>query len=223
MSEDKKTAIFKMDGVAEEYKNIVAQRLKEATYEDGFEFPQHTIQICSDLTDGPIPSLSINYDSFELSCDWKEMYTIFWSEVQMTSNITGDWVKNQESWMMGLKAEVQSGQLNIESMMMQALNGFASSNQDAGKTARRRRIKILTKRKYPEMDDYELDEDEEKGILKALNEKRRIYSTLMMHDEEDDDEQDDSDEDGESAEDEWVDEDEEEESNSMDGHSHAHQ
>ena len=213
VSEDGNTAIFKIDGIADEYKAIVAKRLKEATDGARIESPPHTIQICSDLTDGPIPGLSIDYETFELSCDWKEMFTIFWSEVQMTSNITRDWVENQETWMKGLKAKVQSGQLDIGAMMKEAMTGFANSNQNAAKEARRHRIKLLVQKKFPGMNDYEVDEEEEKELLKALGQKRQIFS--MMDDSEDDSEDDESEEES-GSEDEWED------ANSDDEEDHDH-
>lgn len=206
----------------------MATRLKEAASGDNIVRAQHTIQICSDLTDGPIPGLSFDYETIELSCDWKEMFTIFWSEVQMTSNITREWVNNQETWMKGLKAKVQSGQLDMGAMIMEAMAGFANSNQNAAKEARRHRIKLLIKKTYPESEDFKIDEVEEKKILNELGKKRQVYG--MMDDFEDDDEDeedgygDDEDEDSEDnsgSADEWEDE-EDDDANSDDDNGHSH-
>jgi len=206
----------------------VATRLKEAASGDNIVRAQHTIQICSDLTDGPIPGLSFDYETIELSCDWKEMFTIFWSEVQMTSNITREWVNNQETWMKGLKAKVQSGQLDMGAMIMEAMAGFANSNQNAAKEARRHRIKLLIKKTYPESEDFKIDEVEEEKILNELGKKRQVYG--MMDDFEDDDEDeedgygDDEDEDSEDnsgSADEWEDE-EDDDANSDDDNGHSH-
>ena len=206
----------------------MATRLKEAASGDNIVRAQHTIQICSDLTDGPIPGLSFDYETIELSCDWKEMFTIFWSEVQMTSNITREWVNNQETWMKGLKAKVQSGQLDMGAMIMEAMAGFANSNQNAAKEARRHRIKLLIKKTYPESEDFKIDEVEEEKILNELGKKRQVYG--MMDDFEDDDEDeedgygDDEDEDSEDnsgSADEWEDE-EDDDANSDDDNGHSH-
>jgi len=206
----------------------VATRLKEAAFGDNIVRAQHTIQICSDLTDGPIPGLSFDYETIELSCNWKEMFTIFWSEVQMTSNITREWVNNQETWMKGLKAKVQSGQLDMGAMIMEAMAGFANSNQNAAKEARRHRIKLLIKKTYPESEDFKIDEVEEEKILNELGKKRQVYG--MMDDFEDDDEDeedgygDDEDEDSEDnsgSADEWEDE-EDDDANSDDDNGHSH-
>jgi len=203
-----------------QYNAIITERLKEATSGDNIEIPRHTIQICSDLTDGPIPGLSIDYEKFELSCDWKEMFTIFWSEVQMTSDITHDWVKNQETWMKGLKAKVQSGQLDMGAMMMEAMTGFANSNQNAAKEARRHRIKLLIQKTYPERKGYEIDEEKEKNILKELGKKRQIYS--MIDDSGDEDEDAESEEIS-GSEDEWEDDDDDDDVNSNEeSRSHGH-
>lgn len=206
----------------------MATRLKEAAFGDNIVRAQHTIQICSDLTDGPIPGLSFDYETIELSCNWKEMFTIFWSEVQMTSNITREWVNNQETWMKGLKAKVQSGQLDMGAMIMEAMAGFANSNQNAAKEARRHRIKLLIKKTYPESEDFKIDEVEEEKILNELGKKRQVYG--MMDDFEDDDEDeedgygDDEDEDSEDnsgSADEWEDE-EDDDANSDDDNGHSH-
>jgi len=121
----------------------------------------------------------------------------------MTSNITNDWVKNQETWMKGLKAKVQSGQLDMGAMMMEAMTGFTNSNQNAAKAARRHRIKLLYRKTHPEMGDYEVDEENEKEILKELGQKREFYS--MMDDSGDEDEDEESEEIS-GSEDEWEDE-----------------
>jgi len=202
----------------------VATRLKEAAFGDNIVRAQHTIQICSDLTDGPIPGLSFDYETIELSCNWKEMFTIFWSEVQMTSNITREWVNNQETWMKGLKAKVQSGQLDMGAMIMEAMAGFANSNQNAAKEARRHRIKLLIKKTYPESEDFKIDEVEEEKILNELGKKRQVYG--MMDDFEDDedgygDDEDEDSEDNSGSADEWEDE-EDDDANSDDDNGHSH-
>ncbi|KAG9239897.1 hypothetical protein BJ878DRAFT_7520 [Calycina marina] len=210
VSEDQNTAIFKIDCIDDEHKAIVEGRLREATAGDKIEFPQNTIQIRRDLTDGPVPSLAIDYEIFELSCDWREMFTIFWSEVRLTSNLTRDWVEKQEAWMNTMKAEVTSGQMDMGTMMMQAMNGFARSNKSAARTARRLRYKRMIQRTHPEMTDFTINKDEERRILKELGQKREAAAMMDMSDDEK--------EDDEEEEDEWDDEDDADDVHSEDGH-----
>lgn len=214
MSEDSTIAIFKIADLNDDFKDTVTQRLKEATEGDGIEFPQHTLQIRRDLTDGPIPGLSMNCETFELSCDWREMFTIFWSEVRMTSKLTRDWVAEQEVWMNEMKGKIARGQMDVGTMMMRAMNGFATSNQSAAKTARRARIATLRRRKYPEVEKWYVEEQEEERILGDLGRKREIAAMVDLSDDE---EEDGEEEEGESEGDGWEDEDDEDEVYSEDG------
>jgi hypothetical protein len=207
LSEDKTTAVFKMDPGNEEYQDIIRSRLREARDNMDFEEPQHTIQVRGELTDGPIPAASFDYENFQLSCNWRDLYTAFWGEIELTYKLDGNWVKKQEGWLDGLKGKMERGELNMEAMVMQAFTGFASSNSDNLKKARRARIK----HQYKERDGFDWDENnadyvrEEPRVLKALAQERQLVSMQEFSDDEmeDDDDNDDSEE---QSEDEWEDE-----------------
>jgi len=199
-----------MDDAAEEYHEMIRERLRHYIEENNIEAPRHTIQIKYDLTDGPIPGLSLDYENFTLSCNWHELFTIFYAEIQLTSKTNHDWVKSQESRMLGLRAQMESGQLDMMSTLMQAMTEFASSNDKGLKLARRARIK----RRFKELDiDWDPEADgypsEEKVLLKHLAEVRELIGFEEFSDAEGDDEEavDEEDEEEEDEEDEWEDDD----------------
>jgi hypothetical protein len=116
LSDDKKTAVFTIEDDAENYQAEIRDRLQ--SLEETFEAPQHSIQIKYDLTDGPIPSLSFDYEKLQLSCDWRKLLTIFYSEIELTSKANAGWVKSQEGRMQGLRAQIESGQLDMMSTLV---------------------------------------------------------------------------------------------------------
>jgi len=95
-----------MDDAPEEYYTVIREGLRSYAKEVKWNLkqPQHTIQIKHDLTDGPIPGLSFDYENFRLTCDWRQLLTIFYAEIQMTTKTMEGWVKSQEGRMQGLRA-----------------------------------------------------------------------------------------------------------------------
>ena len=106
--------------------------------------------------------------------------------------------------MAGLRRKMESGELDMGSMMMQALNGFATSNKASAKTARRLRIKRLIREKYPELTtELHQDDEQEEAILTRLAQARKFASMVDFSDEDSDE---DSGEEHEGDEDdEWED------------------
>ena len=173
------------------------------------EGPQYQIQIHQDINDGPIPGLSVDYENLQLTCDWREMYTIFYGEEQIFHGLLGKWVKEQEKWAIGLREKMERGELDMIKMMEQAVMGFASGSEDAKKIARRARIR----KEYMKLDGTEWDADrdgdkrQEMKALKTLKDSR-FYCSLEEHsDDEDEDVEEDKDGSSEEdEEDEWEDE-----------------
>jgi len=207
LSEDKTLATFQIDETDEKYKAIIRKRLREAVEDRIIEAPQYDIQIHRDINDGPIPGLSVDYENLQLTCDWREMFSIFYGEEQIYHQMLGKWVKDKEAWTIGLREKMERGELDMGKLIEQAIGGFASGSEDARKIARRARIR----REFQRLDgsewDAELDGDLEleKQALKHLKDSRYICSFETHSDDEDEDEDEDEDHD-----DEWEDEDEDE-------------
>ena len=194
-----------------DYLEIVRSRLREAAENMDFEEPKHTVSVRGELTDGPIPEASFDYENFQLSCNWRDLYSAFYGEIGLAEKLSSGWVKNQESWLGGLRVQMKRGELNMEAMMMQALTGFSDMNDANVKKARRARIKLQYKRR----DGIDWDDNnpdyvrEEPRILKALAQERQLVNMQEFSDDEIDDDDDDDDDDNEESdagsEDEWED------------------
>jgi hypothetical protein len=208
LSEDNTHATFKIDETADKYKPEVRKRIRNAVEERMIEAPQYEIQIHRDINDGPIPGLSMDYENLQLTCDWREMFSIFYGEEQIYHKLLNKWVKDQEQWTIGLREKMQRGKLDMGKMLEQAVGGFASGSEDARKIARRARIR----REFLRLDgtewDAELDGDlaQEKKALKFLKDSRFDCSFQALSDDDEEEGKERSDEGGE--EDEWEDEDE---------------
>jgi len=170
------------------------------------EAPQHTIQLRRDVSDGPIPDLSIDDDKFELSCNWRELYTIFYGEITISENLLKGWSESQKGWAEGMRAQLETGGMSMMSVLQQAMEAFASKNNDGIKIARRARVKRQFKLQGKDWDP-EVDGRPglERDILKELANVRQACSLEEFGDDEFDD--------GEEADedDEWEDEDDEDE------------
>jgi hypothetical protein len=210
LSEDKLTATFKMDPGAEEYHDEIRDRLREYGENMNIEEPQHTIQVRHEITDGPIPGISFDYEKFQLSCNWRELYTVFFGEIILSGKLTQDWVNGQESYVAGLKNQMESGEFDMGRLLTEAMTAFVSGNSKSIRAARRARIKRqLRDAGNPNWDpETDLDVQTENEILKTLEQKREFSTLQEFSDEEGDEEGEDEDE----EEDEWEDDDGEDES-----------
>jgi len=198
-----------MEAAEENIHSIIRKRLREYTQEMDIETPQHTIQVRRDLSDGPLPDLSIDDDKFELSCNWRELYTIFYGEITISENLLKGWSESQKGWAEGMRAQMETGGMSMMSVLQQAMGAFASKNNDAIKIARRARVKrqfkLLGKDWDPEVDGRP---GLERDILKGLADVRQVCSMEEFEDDEFDDGEEADDADGSDEDDEWEDEDE---------------
>lgn len=207
LSENKTLATFQIDETDVKYKPVIRKRLREAVEDRMIEAPQYEIQIHRDINDGPIPDLSVDYENLQLTCDWREMFSIFYGEEQIYHKYLGKWVKDQEAWSIGLREKMERGELDMGNLIEQAVGGFASGSEDARKIARRARIR----REFQKLDgtewDAELDGDleQEKKALKHLKESR-FFCSFETH--SDDEDEDDEEEEEEDEDEEWEDTDE---------------
>ena len=61
----------------ERYHKVRRSRLKRAVDCPPIVTLSHTVQIRRIVKDTPIPGLSIDYNNWELTCDWQALYTCF--------------------------------------------------------------------------------------------------------------------------------------------------
>jgi hypothetical protein len=219
LSEDKTRATFtKIDGSdvqyteSKLYEREIRERLQKAVEGRFIECPHNDIVVRREVSDGPIPGLSVDYENLQLTCDWREMYTVFFGELQIFHAHLNKWVGAQQQWVAGIKEKLERGELDMKNMMEQALHGFASGSENARKIARRARIR----KEYMSLDGTEwdanrnIDEEQEEKSLTTLSESRFWSSAHTFSDDEDDDGDDKAVEDLSSddhEDDEWEDED----------------
>lgn len=173
------------------------------------EAPQHTIQVRHEITDGPIPKASFNYETFQLSFDWRQLYTIFYGEMELTTRLDESWVRSQESKMAALREKMMRGELDMMAVFMEAATSFDEGNEANIKKARRARMKY--QHRLIGLEDWDPDTDGgpewEEQALEKLKRRRQFIDFEDMSDEEGDGAKSDEDE----SEAEWEDEDEDEE------------
>jgi hypothetical protein len=212
LSEDKNVAIFKMKPPQERYHKALRRRLKGAVEDTPIDVPVHTVQIRRQLNDTPIPGLSVDYEKWELACDWRGLFTHFFGEEQLYNKYTKKWAKDKEAWTSDIQKQVARGEIDMMAAIEKAIHAFAGGSDESKKMARRARIRRQYRQEQGYEYDFEQDGDvgEEKAILKKLREREQFLFLEEYSDDEDagaDDEEDgDQDE-----EDEWEDEDDEEE------------
>lgn len=210
LSKDETIAVFKMESAAEEYQQTVRERLQRCVPGD-FEDPQHTIQIHRDVTDGPIPRASFDGKKFQLSCNWRELFTAFYGEIQLSTQLDRDYLKTHQGWAAGLKRKMERGEFDMMSMLQQIMDGFAAGTENNLKRARRARIRRQFKALDIDWngDSLEFKEIEERS-LKALAHKRQLISMAPDSDDESDESSS-----GEETDEEWEDEDDERSDNGV--------
>jgi hypothetical protein len=213
LSEDKKVAVFKMDPGLEQYHKVERSRLKYAVHYPSITAPSHYVKIRRMVKDSPIPGLSIDYEKWELCCDWRALYTCFFGEDKLYHHHLTKFVKEKEAWASDMRQQMERGEIGMMALMMKAVHTFADGSDEAKKVARRARVT----RQYKEIGlDIEFeDEDEiaeERAILKGLKDMEFSAGFEEYSDDdgnaEESEEQGGSDED-EAAEEEWEDENEE--------------
>jgi len=207
LSEDKTTATFHpVDfNINTKHKATISSRLQSAMDRKRIEVPKYTTVVHSDVNDGPIPDLSLDEKTLQISLDWRGMYSIFFGEEQIYHKLLSNWTKQQKQWTIGLQERMGRGELNMDDMLQQVLEGFATANEEARQNARRARIRREYQRFDPERDVMSLwNNEEEKKQMEALKQTRFV---LGFPDGEESEEEDDDEEAEKDEEDEWEDED----------------
>jgi hypothetical protein len=176
--------------------------------------PRHPIKSRSAVW-FPIPGLRVDYEKWELSCDWRALYTCFFGEDKLYHHHSTKFVEEKEAWASDMRQQMERGETEMMAVMMKAVPTFADGSDEAKKIARRARIARQCKKKGSET-EFEDEEEiaEEQAILKGLKDMEFSAGLEEYSDDEVDAEESEnqggSDED-EAEEDEWEDEDEVEE------------
>ncbi|KAH6672544.1 hypothetical protein B0J14DRAFT_75505 [Halenospora varia] len=208
LSEDLSTAIFDADPGKEKYHAEIRGALKNIVESpDNFmlmEEPSHTVQIHHELNDTPIPGLSINWDTFQLTCDWRGLYTRFFGEDQLYHTLTAKWTEDNSKWAEEMSAKTARGEMDMMSAIQKAIEAFAQASDENRKKARRARISRQSHEMGSTINYNDLvDESAEGAILEQLKQARQIAS--MVEDSEFDDGEYDEEEGDDDEEDEWED------------------
>jgi hypothetical protein len=212
LSEDKNLAIFKAHPGQEQYHEVRRSYLQVAANCPPIFDLSHIVQIRRIVKDTPIPGLSIDYENWELTCDWRALYTRFFGEDKMFHDHLSTWVKEKEASAADMWQQMAQGRINMTAFLNKALHSFADGYEDAKMAARRARIRRQYKEKGWEDPDFE-DEGvlaEEKSILKRLKDTEFHTGFDTYSDDGGDPDEAEDEEGGDlDEEDAWEDEDEE--------------
>lgn len=92
--ENPNIAIFKVEKIADEYKDDVRAALFGAgvKFDENFYQPPHTVSIRRYSNDTELPNYSIDLETWEVSCDWKGLFTAFWYEEKLVNTLDHGYV-----------------------------------------------------------------------------------------------------------------------------------
>ena len=190
---------------------ILPTRERIQEYLDNMDIadPKHTIKIRRDVLDGPIPNLSYNKTTCELSCNWRDLFTAFYGEEALARRLTNKWLDSKVAYLEGLKAKMRRGEMGAERIISAAISEIGSGEEICRRNARRVRMRHQFRGLDGRTWDSERDGDSrtELDALAKLGTLRGLALIGAFSDEEysdeweDEDEADDSDEE-ESTEDE---------------------
>ncbi|KAF2461744.1 hypothetical protein BDY21DRAFT_3 [Lineolata rhizophorae] len=189
LSEDKTGAIFKHRTTTEIWgddQEMVSTMKDKARntfrgYQTGhlIQRPRHVIKVRRSALDSDLPDLQFDYQTVEISFDWRKMFTDFYAEVaycerlriERLNTIIPEAARQRELIGLGLCDPTKS--------MMEMMNAFADIVHDATKDARRFRIRKLLLDRFGEETSESWDPDDEPGIEnKALEELKEINFAL---------------------------------------------
>jgi hypothetical protein len=158
--------------------------------------PKHTIQIRRDVLDGPIPNLSYNNTTCELSCNWRDLFTAFYGEEALARRLTNKWLDSKVAYLEELKAQMRRGEMGTERIISAAILEIGSGDDICRRNARRVRMR----NQFRDLDgrtwDPERDGDsrKESDALAKLRTLKVFASNEAFSDEEYSDEWEDEDE-----------------------------
>ena len=204
LSEDGYTATFRLedDDALEELIAPTKERMQ--TYIESMDIadPKHSIQIRRDVLDGPIPSLSFDKNTCEMSCNWRDLFTAFYGEESLARRLTDKWLDTKMAYLEELKKKMARGEMGAERIISAAILEIGSGEDICRKNARRARIRY----QFRELDgsDWNPERDgdsrKEGDALRKLKILKQLASNEEFSDEEYSDEWEDDDGDDETDE-----------------------
>jgi hypothetical protein len=188
---------------------ILSVKERAQTYIENMDIvdPKHSIQIRRDVLDGPIPSLSFDKSKCELSCNWRDLFTVFYGEESLARRLTDKWLDSKVAYLEELKAKMGRGEMGAERIISAAILEIGSGEEICRRNARRIRLR----HQFRELDgrtwDPERDGDSGKecDALTKLRILKQFASNEAFSDEEYSDEWEDEDEDDETEEEDSTD------------------
>jgi hypothetical protein len=162
--------------------------------------PKHSIQIRRDVLDGPIPSLSFDKNTCEMSCNWRDLFTAFYGEESLARRLTDKWLDTKMAYLEELKKKLARGEMGAERIISAAILEIGSGEDICRKNARRARIR----HQFRELDgsnwnpERDGDSGKEGDALRKLKILKQLASNEEFSDEEYSDEWEDDDEDDET-------------------------
>lgn len=213
LSDDSATAFFRMDEITCEgnksasfiykYLQTYAAEMSYAIQEPG-----HIIQIRRFPNDSPIPGLSFhfdnpedaaslsrraipNYDNFEgleilqLSCDWRELYIRFWGGEWFCNETSENWLKSQTERAKEVGNIIERGEADWMATVDQLAKELGNTVHEGRRIARRARVR----RQLKELEGQEavsqhICTEQERFILKNLDNKREFLFMVDFSDDE---------------------------------------
>lgn len=213
---DKAVAIFKFERPQEAcldlFQSIMNDYTRKLWWNSLEEEPHHYVRIRQEVNDTIIHGISVDWETCEISCDWRQTLTSFYQEDKLYHKLLAAWTKEKEMWAKNLGDQAAKGEANMEDTMLKAFSAFAGASDECLKKARRARFWELL-RKDPEhasslplesfLENFPFNEETETKILKTIK-TMKFYGGF---------EDDSDDEDGELGSDydseEWIDDDDE--------------
>jgi hypothetical protein len=204
LSEDGRTATFRLhDDRPEQLILPTKERMQEYLDIMDIADPKHTIQIRRDVLDGPIPNLSYNKATCELSCNWRDLFTAFYGEEALARRLTNKWLDSKVAYLEELKAKMGRGEMGAERIISAAILEIGSGEEICRRNARRARIRHQFRGLDGRTWDPDRDGDATKecDALAKLRTLKVLASNEAFSDEEYSDEWEDEDEDEDEADD----------------------
>jgi hypothetical protein len=198
LSEDGRTATFRLhDDRPEQLIPPIEERMQEYLDTMDIADPKHTIKIRRDVLDGPIPNLSYDKTTCELSCNWRDLFTAFYGEEALARRLTNKWLDSKVAYLEELKAKMRRGEMGAERIISAAILEIGSGEEICHRNARRARMRHQFRGQDGRTWDLERDGDSRKecDALAKLRTLKVLASNEAFSDEEYSDEWEDEDED----------------------------
>ncbi|KAK0470269.1 uncharacterized protein EV420DRAFT_1499461 [Desarmillaria tabescens] len=209
-------AIYRYDECHEDFRDELARRLRQM-FRNGpsLERPRVIIQVRRSANDTMLPEFQSTFDPesnvFEISFDWKGMYSHFFREQKEVNRRIHDWVEGLKDEVKAVRNSPVVGDIGFGGYFMRIMDIYASNDNKTCKTIRSERIR----RNVLENEGRVVSGQDDVGYQRVKEEERAIGWEDPYSDEEEseENEKDDADSEGDW---ETVDESSDEDGGSVD-------